>query len=78
MLRFLLGSGATSGAPYRDGMEGKCGIVLAGTLGSELNAAEFAIREGDGFAFPVRAMEQFRAICDAPCEAIWGMAPATV
>lgn len=78
MLRFLLQPGASSGEPYSDAEGGKCGLVLAGTLGLELNGTEFAVREGDSFAFPATTLVRFWAIGDTPCEVIWVVAPATV
>lgn len=78
MLRFLLQPGASSGEPYSDAEGGKCGLVLSGTLGLELNGTEFAVREGDSFAFPATTLVRFWAIGDAPCEVIWVVAPATV
>lgn len=78
MLRFLLKPGASSGEPYSDPEGGKCGLVLSGTLGLELNSTEFTIREGDSFAFPATTLVRFWAIGDIPCEVIWVVAPATV
>ncbi|MBV2184349.1 MAG: XRE family transcriptional regulator [Rhizobium sp.] len=78
MLRFLLKPGASSGEPYSDAAGGKCGLVLSGTLGLELNGTEFVIKEGDSFAFPATTMVRFWAIGNIPCEVIWVVAPATV
>lgn len=78
MLRFLLKPGASSGEPYSDPEGGKCGLVLSGILGLELNGSEFTIREGDSFAFPASTLVRFWAIGDTPCEVIWVVAPATV
>lgn len=78
MLRFVLSPGASSGEPYCNAEGGKCGIVLAGTLGLELNGAEFTVGTGDSFAFPATMMVRFWAIGDEPCEVIWVVAPATV
>jgi Predicted transcriptional regulators len=78
MLRFLIKPGASSGEPYCDGEGGKCGLVLAGTLGLELNGTSFEIHEGGSFAFPATSMVRFWAIGDKLCEVIWVVAPATV
>ncbi|HVY98086.1 MAG TPA: XRE family transcriptional regulator [Dongiaceae bacterium] len=78
MLRFLLKPGASSGEAYNNAEGGKCGIVLSGTLGLELNNTEFVVNVGDSFAFPAATMVRFWAIGSAPCEVIWVVAPATV
>lgn len=78
MLRFLLQPGTSSGEPYCNAEGGKCGLVLAGTLGLELDGASFTVETGDSFAFPATAMVRFWAIGEASCEVIWVVAPATV
>ncbi len=78
MLRFVLKPGSNSGEAYNNTEGGKCGIVLSGTLGLELNGTEFIINEGDSFAFPAIMMVRFWAIGSEPCEVIWVVAPATV
>lgn len=78
MLRFVLQPGATSGEPYSNAEGGKCGIVLAGTLGLELDGTSFVVHTGDSFAFPATAMVRFWAVGDAACEVIWVVAPPTV
>lgn len=78
MLRFVLSPGASSGEPYCNAEGGKCGIVLAGTLGLELNGSKFVINTGDSFAFPATTMVRFWAVGDIQCEVIWVVAPATV
>ncbi|WP_413874065.1 helix-turn-helix domain-containing protein [Albidovulum sp.] len=78
MLRFVLKPGASSGEPYSNAEGGKCGIVLAGTLGLELNGVEFVVNCGDSFAFPSTAMVRFWTVGDEACEVLWVVAPATV
>lgn len=78
MLRFVLRPGATSGEPYNNAEGGKCGLVLAGRLGLEINDRRFEVEVGDSFSFPANAMVRFWAIGDAVCEVIWVVAPATV
>ena len=70
--------GASSGEPYCNAEGGKCGIVLAGTLGLELNGVEFVVNCGDSFAFPSTAMVRFWTVGDETCEVLWVVAPATV
>ena len=78
MLRFLMKPGADSGEPYSNAEGGKCGIVLKGTLGLELNDRTFTIGTGDSFAFPAQAMVRFWTVGDEDCEVIWVVSPATV
>lgn len=78
MLRFVLQPGVSSGEPYSNAEGGKCGIVLAGTLGLELDGISFTVETGDSFAFPAAAMVRFWAMGEASCEVIWVVAPATV
>lgn len=78
MLRFILEPGADSGEPYSNAEGGKCGLVVAGTLGLELDGRNFTIGTGDSFAFPAQAMVRFWSIGDQTCEVIWVVSPATV
>lgn len=78
MLRFLLEPNADSGEPYNNSEGGKCGLVLSGTLGLELDSRQFIVETGDSFAFPAEAMVRFWTIGDQACEVIWVVAPATV
>lgn len=78
MIRFVLKPGASSGEAYNNAEGGKCGIVLTGTLGLELNGIGFVVQSGDSFAFPSTDMVRFWAIGDENCEVIWVVAPATV
>lgn len=78
MLRFVMEPGADSGEPYNNAEGGKCGLVLNGTLGLELDERQYIIQTGDSFAFPARAMVRFWTIGDNTCEVIWVVSPATV
>lgn len=78
MLRFVMKPGATSGEPYSNAEGGKCGLVVAGTLGLELNGVEMQINTGDSFAFPASSLVRFWTIGEETCEVIWVVAPATV
>ena len=78
MLRFLLQPGADSGDPYSNTEGGKCGLVVQGTLGLELDGQPLVINAGDSFAFPARTLVRFWTIGETPCEVIWVVAPATV
>lgn len=78
MLRFLMKPGADSGEPYSNAEGGKCGLVVKGTLGLQLDDRSFTIGTGDSFAFPAQAMVRFWTIGDEDCEVIWVVSPATV
>ncbi|MGN6450349.1 MAG: helix-turn-helix domain-containing protein [Brucella intermedia] len=78
MLRFLMEPGADSGEPYSNTEGGKCGLVLQGTLGLELDERQFVINAGDSFAFPARSMVRFWTLGDSTCVVIWVVSPATV
>lgn len=78
MLRFLMKPGADSGEPYSNAEGGKCGVVLKGTLGLQLDDRSFTIATGDSFAFPAQAMVRFWTVGDEDCEVIWVVSPATV
>ncbi|WP_374396346.1 helix-turn-helix domain-containing protein [Tabrizicola sp.] len=78
MLRFVMRPGASSGEPYSNAEGGKCGIVLAGTLGLELNGVKVVVNTGDSFAFPASSLVRFWTIGEDTCEVLWVVAPATV
>ncbi len=78
MLRFLMKAGADSGEPYSNAEGGKCGLVLKGTLGLQLDDRQFTIHTGDSFAFPAQSMVRFWTVGDEDCEVIWVVSPATV
>lgn len=78
MLRFIMEPGADSGEPYSNAEGGKCGLVLRGTLGLELDGRQFIINTGDSFAFPAQSMVRFWTLGDMACEVIWVVSPATV
>ncbi len=78
MLRFVMRPGASSGEPYSNAEGGKCGFVVAGTLGLELNGVELVVNTGDSFAFPASTLVRFWTIGEETCEVLWVVAPATV
>lgn len=78
MLRFVMRPGASSGEPYSNAEGGKCGFVVAGTLGLELNGVELVVNTGDSFAFPASTLVRFWTVGEETCEVLWVVAPATV
>lgn len=78
MLRFRLQPGAHSGEPYNSSEGGKCGMVLTGTLGLEVDGRGFTVNTGDSFAFPATSPVRFWAIGEVECEVLWVVSPATI
>lgn len=78
MLRFVMKPGADSGEPYSNTEGGKCGLVVQGKLGLELDGKSLVINQGDSFAFPARTLVRFWTIGEELCEVVWVVAPATV
>ncbi|QPA29858.1 cupin domain-containing protein (plasmid) [Brucella anthropi] len=78
MLRFVMQPGASSGEPYHNSEGNKCGLVLNGLFGLEIDKRQFQIGAGDSFAFPASADIRYWTVGDEPCEVIWIASPATV
>ncbi|MDS1139198.1 helix-turn-helix domain-containing protein [Pusillimonas sp. SM2304] len=77
LMRFVIHSGGKSGdSPAQHPTGAKCGTVLAGCLGLEINGQEHIINQHDSFAFKANAQYRFWAVGDADCEVIWAVTPA--
>ena len=77
MMRFVIAPGGGSGdQPYNNPTGGKCGIVLRGVLGLEIEGRRLRIEAGDSFAFPATRLIRFRAEDGLECEVLWVVAPA--
>lgn len=77
LMRFVIHPGGRSGdtpAPHPTGA--KCGTVLAGTLGLEVDGREYILRQHDSFAFKASSQYRFWAVGDEDCEVIWAATPA--
>jgi transcriptional regulator with XRE-family HTH domain len=77
LMRFVIHSGGRSGeSPAQHPTGAKCGTVLAGRLGLEINGQEHILNQHDSFAFMANAQYRFWAVGDTDCEVIWAVTPA--
>lgn len=77
MLRILIQPGGSSGElPYNNESGAKCGVVVAGTLGLEVDGQDHIIGVGDSFAFAATKLARFWCIGDQPVDIIWVVTPA--
>lgn len=76
MMRFVIQPEGHSGEPYRNQQGGKCGIVLRGCLGLEIDGRVLRIEAQDSFAFPATSLIRFWANDGQECEVLWIVAPA--
>jgi transcriptional regulator with XRE-family HTH domain len=77
MIRIVIQPGGSSGAqPYNNVSGAKCGVVLAGTLGLEVEKQEHILAAGDSFAFAATRLHRFWCAGEQPVELIWVVTPA--
>ena len=77
MIRIVIQPGGSSGdQPYNNESGAKCGTVLAGTLGLEVEKQEHILAVGDSFAFAATSLHRFWCVGDQPVELIWVVTPA--
>ena len=77
LMRFILRPGTYSGvSPAQHPQGAKCGTVLAGALGLEIDGNKQILYSGDSFAFRASSNYQFWAHGDDDCEVIWAVTPA--
>lgn len=77
LMRFILRPGTHSGvSPAQHPQGAKCGTVLAGALGLEIDGNKQILYPGDSFAFRASSNYQFWAHGDDDCEVIWAVTPA--
>lgn len=77
LMRFVIHQGGKSGdSPAQHPTGAKCGTVLSGCLGLEIDGQEHIIQKDDSFAFRARSQYRFWAVGDADCEVIWATTPA--
>jgi transcriptional regulator with XRE-family HTH domain len=77
LMRFVIHPGGTSGnSPYLHPSGAKCGTVLAGRLGIEIDGQEYILNPNDSFAFHASSPYRFWAVGDVDCELIWAVTPA--
>ncbi len=77
MMQLVIQSGGSTGkVPYRHEAGAKCGTVLSGTLGLEIDGECYEIAAGNSFAFPATALIRFWCVGEIEAVAIWVVAPA--
>lgn len=77
MLRIVVQPGGSSGPqPYNNETGSKCGVVVSGTLGLEVEGREYILATGDSFAFAAIKMARFWCVGDQPLDLIWVVTPA--
>lgn len=77
MIRILIQPGGGSGdLPYNNEAGAKCGTVLAGTLGLEVDGTEYQLATGDSFAFPAIKLHRFWCVGEQQVDLIWVVTPA--
>lgn len=77
LMRFVIHPGGGSGdSPYTSPNGAKCGTVLSGRLGLEVNGQKHILNPQDSFAFHAREQYRFWAVGDTDCEVIWVVTPA--
>lgn len=77
MMRLVIRPGGSTGeTPYNHPSGAKCGTVLAGVLGLEVDGEVFQLAVGDSFAFDANRMIRFWCDGDQTTEALWVVTPA--
>lgn len=77
LMRFILHPGSISGdSPAQNSTGSKCGTVLSGSMGLEVNGHKFILHTDDSFAFKASLSYQFWAHGDQDCEVIWVVTPS--
>ncbi len=76
-MRFVIHPGGKSGdSPARHPTGAKCGLVMSGCLGLEIDGQEHVVNRGDSFAFRASSQYRFWAIGESDCEVYWVTTPA--
>lgn len=77
MIRIVIQPGGSTGdQPYNNERGAKCGTVLAGYLGLEIDGRQYTLEPGDSFAFRASQMHRFWCQGDQPVDLIWVVTPA--
>lgn len=76
MLIIIQPQGGSGKEPYNNPDGAKCGTVVSGTLGLEIDGKQFELMPGDAFAFDARQLCRFWAIGEEVCQVIWTVTPA--
>lgn len=77
LMRFILHPGSMSGdTPAPNPIGSKCGTVITGCLGIEINGKEYILHKDDSFAFHANTQYRFWCVGDENCEVFWAVTPA--
>lgn len=77
MMRMTIHKGGSTGdLPYNHPAGAKCGTVLSGLLGIEVDGVEHRLEPGDAIAFEATRMIRLYAIGDTEAEVLWVVSPA--
>lgn len=77
MMSVTIPPGGQSGErPYATGNAARCGVVISGRLGIDIDGDEFALDVGDSFTFENKSSCRFWCIGDTACEIVWAVSPA--
>lgn len=77
MMRITIRPGGATGQKAYNHSEGsKCGVVVGGVLGIEIDGIEHRLATGDSFAFDATAMIRFWCVGDEDTVLIWAVSPA--
>lgn len=77
MMRLVIQPGGSTGdIPYRHDTGAKCGTVLQGCLGLEIDGRTVLLKPNDSFAFPATALIRFWCEGAETTEALWIVTPA--
>jgi transcriptional regulator with XRE-family HTH domain len=77
MMRLVIRPGGSTGqTPYNHPTGAKCGTVLSGSLGLEVDGTEHVLREGDSFAFEATRRIRFWCVGSEKTIVIWVVSPA--
>lgn len=77
MMRLVIGPGGSTGAtPYNHPEGAKCGTVLSGVLGHEVDGVEYRLEPGYAWAFDAAHMFRFWSFGSECTVVIWMVSPA--
>lgn len=77
MMRMVIRPGGSTGdLPYNHPVGAKCGTVLSGVLGIEVDGGEHFLESGDAIAFEATRMIRLYAVGDTEVDVLWVVSPA--
>jgi transcriptional regulator with XRE-family HTH domain len=77
MMRLIIRPGGSTGeTPYNHAEGAKCGTVLSGVLGLEVDGVEYRLEPGDSYAFDATSMIRFWCVGTEETVVIWVVSPA--